>query len=63
LRSEQENESAVPIDYLERVNRAIDHIIRNLGEPLRLGNLCSRRGSAGRSPTATRISRSRVSFR
>jgi len=25
-----------PIDYVERVNRAIDHIVRNLAEPLRL---------------------------
>lgn len=25
-----------PVDYLERVNRAIDHVVRNLGEPLRL---------------------------
>jgi AraC family transcriptional regulator len=36
LRTAPENESAVPIDYVERVNRAIDYIVRNLAEPLRL---------------------------
>jgi len=36
LRTDHENESAVPIKYVERVNRALDHIVRNLAEPLRL---------------------------
>src|ERR1700704_2354142 len=36
LRTDKKNERVVPIDYVERVNRAIDHIVRNLAEPLRL---------------------------
>ncbi len=28
--------SDTSLDYLERVNRAIDHIVRNLAEPLTL---------------------------
>jgi hypothetical protein len=33
LRTDQKNASAVAIDYVERVNRAIAHIVRNLAEP------------------------------
>ena len=47
LRTEQKNESAVPIDYVERVNRAIDHIVRNLAEPLGLEEVSK---AAGFSP-------------
>jgi AraC family transcriptional regulator len=36
LRTDRETEDAVPLDYVERVNRAIDHIVRNLAQPLRL---------------------------
>ena len=36
LRTDKKIGSAVPIDYAERVNRAIDHIVRNLAEPLSL---------------------------
>ncbi len=36
LRTDRETEGAVPVDYVERVNRAIDHIVRNLAQPLRL---------------------------
>jgi AraC family transcriptional regulator len=36
LRTDRENERAVPLDYVERVNRALDHIVRNLAQPLRL---------------------------
>jgi AraC family transcriptional regulator len=47
LRIDKKNESAVPIDYVERVNRAIDHIVRNLAEPLRLEDVSE---AAGFSP-------------
>src|SRR3954454_19889561 len=47
LRTDQKNESAVSVDYVERVNRAIDHIVRNLGEPLRLEEVSA---AAGFSP-------------
>ncbi|MEO6238655.1 MAG: AraC family transcriptional regulator [Vicinamibacterales bacterium] len=47
MRTDHKNESAVPIDYVERVNRAIDHIVRNLGEPLRLEEVAA---AAGFSP-------------
>lgn len=36
LRSNQEIEGDVPGDYVERVNRAIDYIVRHLAHPLRL---------------------------
>jgi AraC family transcriptional regulator len=38
---------STPIDYVERVNRAIDHIVRNLAEPLRLEEVSE---AAGFSP-------------
>ena len=47
MRTDQKNESAVPIDYVERVNRAIDHIVRNLAGPLRLEEVSE---AAGFSP-------------
>lgn len=36
MRTDREIEGAVPADYVERVNRAIDYIVRNLARPLRL---------------------------
>lgn len=33
--------STVSVDYVERVNRAIDHIVRNLAQPLRLEDVAS----------------------
>ena len=36
MRTERDSESAAPGDYVERVNRAIDHIVRNLAQPLTL---------------------------
>ena len=36
LRTDEEIDRAVPVDYVERVNRAIDHIVRNLAQPLSL---------------------------
>ncbi|MEO8189547.1 MAG: AraC family transcriptional regulator [Acidobacteriota bacterium] len=36
MRTDRKIETAVSMDYVERVNRAIDHIVRNLAEPLRL---------------------------
>ncbi|HSI51267.1 MAG TPA: AraC family transcriptional regulator [Ideonella sp.] len=42
-----EGELAVPANYVERVNRAIDHVVRNLDQPLRLGSVS---GAAGFSP-------------
>jgi AraC family transcriptional regulator len=47
LRTDQKTEVAVPIDYVERVNRAIDLIVRNLAEPLRLEEVSE---AAGFSP-------------
>ena len=47
LRTDQKHES-VPIDYVERVNRAIDHIVGNLAEPLRLEEVSE---AAGFSPS------------
>jgi AraC family transcriptional regulator len=47
LRIDQKNGSAVPIDYVERVNRGIDHIVRNLAEPLSLEDVSE---AAGFSP-------------
>jgi AraC family transcriptional regulator len=47
LRTAEKNESAVHLDYVERVNRAIDHIVRNLAEPLRLEEVST---AAGFSP-------------
>ena len=36
MRTDEEADRAVPVDYVERVNRAIDHIVRNLAQPLSL---------------------------
>lgn len=36
MRTDRKTENAVCADYVERVNRAIDHIVRNLAQPLRL---------------------------
>ena len=36
MRTEEETQGDVPVDYVERVNRAIDHIVRNLAGPLSL---------------------------
>lgn len=36
LRSNDNTASAVSLDYVERVNRAIDYIVRNLAQPLNL---------------------------
>jgi AraC family transcriptional regulator len=47
LLSGQEVEEAVPVDYVERVNRAIDHIVRNLAQPMRLQEVSK---AAGFSP-------------
>jgi AraC family transcriptional regulator len=35
LRTERKTDVA-PVDYVQRVNRALDHIVRNLAQPLRL---------------------------
>jgi AraC family transcriptional regulator len=47
LRTDHHNQSAVHSNYVERVNRAIDHIVRNLAEPLRLEEVSA---AAGFSP-------------
>jgi AraC family transcriptional regulator len=47
LRSDRKSERAVPTDYVERVNLAIDHIVRDLAEPLRLEDVSR---AAGFSP-------------
>jgi AraC family transcriptional regulator len=50
LRNDQKNDSAVPIgtvNYVERVNRAIDYIVGNLAAPLRLEQVSE---AAGFSP-------------
>ena len=36
LRTDREIEGAIPPDYVERVNRAIDYIVRNIAQPLKL---------------------------
>jgi AraC family transcriptional regulator len=36
LRTDQKKEDIVPVDYVERVNRAIDYIVRNISQPLKL---------------------------
>ena len=36
LRTDLETEGALPVDYVERVNRALDHIVRILAQSLRL---------------------------
>ncbi|MCP4004236.1 MAG: helix-turn-helix transcriptional regulator, partial [bacterium] len=36
MRTDEGLERGVPMDYVERVNRAIDHIVRNLARPLSL---------------------------
>lgn len=47
MRSDAAPDRAVPSDYVERVNRAIDHIVRNLAQPLRLEEVSH---AAGFSP-------------
>jgi AraC family transcriptional regulator len=47
LRSDQKSESIVRIDYVERVNRAIDHIVRHIAGPVRLEEVSE---AAGFSP-------------
>ena len=47
MRTDRETEGAVPTDYVERVNRAIDHIVRNLTQPLKLEEVAD---AAGFSP-------------
>jgi AraC family transcriptional regulator len=47
LRTERQNAFAARNDYVERVNRAIDHIVANLAEPLRLEDVSA---AAGFSP-------------
>jgi AraC family transcriptional regulator len=37
--SDLAKQSSIPVDYVERVNRAIDHVTRHLAEPLRLDNV------------------------
>ncbi|MFN0060298.1 MAG: GyrI-like domain-containing protein [Planctomycetota bacterium] len=36
LRTNTKRRDSTPLAYIERVNRAIDHIVKHLGEPLRL---------------------------
>jgi AraC family transcriptional regulator len=47
LLTDRTNGGDVPVDYVERVNRAIDHIVRNLAAPLRLEEVSA---AAGFSP-------------
>jgi AraC family transcriptional regulator len=47
LRTNQKAESAVPADYVERVNRAIDHVVSNLAHSLTLEEVSK---AAGFSP-------------
>src|SRR5450631_1295715 len=47
LRTDRKTESAVSVDYVERVNRAIDHVVSNLAQPLRLEEVSK---AAGFSP-------------
>lgn len=47
LRTDCTSAGAVPVDYVERVNRAIDHVVRHLGQPLRLEDVSA---AAGFSP-------------
>jgi AraC family transcriptional regulator len=47
LLTDQENERAISINYVERVNRAIDHIVCHLAEPLSLEAVAA---AAGFSP-------------
>ncbi len=47
LRTDREADRTVSVDYVERVNRAIDYIVRNLAGPLSLGEVCA---AAGFSP-------------
>jgi AraC family transcriptional regulator len=47
LRTDQKTESAVPADYVERVNRAIDHVVSNLAHTLTLEEVSK---AAGFSP-------------
>lgn len=36
LRSQEKSDEGPPLDYVERVNRAIDHVLENLASPLKL---------------------------
>src|SRR5258706_11312946 len=47
LRTDRKTENTVSVDYVERVNRAIDHIVRGLAQPLRLEEVSE---AAGFSP-------------
>ena len=47
MRTNKKNEGVLPIDYVERVNRAIDHIVGNLAASLRLEDVSK---AAGFSP-------------
>lgn len=47
MRTHRETEGPVPVDYVERVNRAIDHIVQDLARPLRLEEVAT---AAGFSP-------------
>jgi len=47
LRTERKTEGAIAVDYVKRVNRAIDHIVRNLAGPLSLDEVSE---AAGFSP-------------
>ncbi len=44
LRTDREADPTVSVDYVERVNRAIDHIVRNLVRPLSLAEVSKAAG-------------------
>jgi AraC family transcriptional regulator len=44
LRSNKKIDEAAPADYVERTNRAIDYIVRNLARPLRLEDIAQEAG-------------------
>lgn len=39
MRKDAEHTNGAPADYIDRVNRAIDHVVANLAEPLKLEDL------------------------
>jgi AraC family transcriptional regulator len=39
LRNDERNQDRTPVDYVLRINRAIDHVLRNIDQPLRLEDL------------------------
>lgn len=41
MRNPEKTEPGPPVDYVERVNRAIDHVVRNLASPLRLEDVAA----------------------